>query len=56
MQCAGNAPADPARTLDYGQTHSVGAMTCESEPSGMTCTDTSSGHYFRVSQESYEGG
>jgi Family of unknown function (DUF6636) len=56
MECAGNAPDDPARTLDYGQTQSVGAMTCDSEPAGMTCTDTSTGHYFRISQDSYEGG
>jgi hypothetical protein len=44
------------KTLDYGQTYSRGAITCESEPSGMTCTDTATGHYFRVSRESYELG
>jgi hypothetical protein len=41
-------------TLDYGQTKSVGVMTCASEPSGVTCTDTSTGHFFRVSRDSYE--
>jgi hypothetical protein len=43
-------------TLDYGQTHSVGAITCDSEPSGVTCTDSSTGHFFRVSRESYQLG
>jgi hypothetical protein len=43
-------------TLDYGQTHRVGSITCASEPSGVTCTDTSTGHFFRVSRESYQLG
>lgn len=43
-------------TLDYGQTKSVGVMTCASEVSGVTCTDTSTGHFFRVSRDSYELG
>jgi hypothetical protein len=42
--------------LGYGQTHSLGAITCDSEPAGMTCTDASTGHYFRLSPESYELG
>ena len=43
-------------TLAYGQTHSVGSITCDSEPSGVTCTDTSTGHLFRVSDDSYQLG
>jgi hypothetical protein len=43
-------------TLDYGQTRSLGAITCDSEVSGMTCTDANTGHFFRVSQESYQLG
>jgi hypothetical protein len=43
-------------TLDYGQTYSVGVMTCDSETSGVTCTDNSTGHFFRVSRESYQLG
>jgi hypothetical protein len=43
-------------TLDYGQSKTEGAMTCVSETSGVTCTDTSSGHFFRVSRDSYELG
>jgi hypothetical protein len=44
------------KTLDYGQTFSRGAITCDSEPSGVTCTDTATGHYFRVAREDYELG
>jgi hypothetical protein len=43
-------------TLGYGQTHTVGAITCDSEQSGVTCTDSSTGHFFRVSNESYQLG
>jgi hypothetical protein len=46
----------PGQTLDYGQTRSFGAITCDSEPAGMTCTDTSTGHFFRVSRDSYQVG
>src|SRR6185312_4382446 len=44
------------RTFGYGQTQSLGTLTCESEPTGMTCTDSSTGHYFRVAREIYELG
>ena len=43
-------------TLDYGQTKSAGTLTCASEASGMKCTDSSTGHYFRVSRDSYDLG
>jgi hypothetical protein len=46
----------PWPTLDYGQARSLGSLTCASEPTGVTCTDTSSGHFFRVSRESYDLG
>jgi hypothetical protein len=42
--------------LDYGHTQSLGSITCESEPSGVTCTDTSTGHFFTVSSDSYHVG
>jgi hypothetical protein len=45
-----------AGPLAYGQTHTVDTITCDSEPSGVTCTDTSTGHFFRVSGESYQLG
>ena len=47
-------PGEP--TLDFGQTKSVGTLSCDSEPSGMKCTDSSTGHYFRVSRDSYDLG
>ena len=43
-------------TLGYGQTRTAGTITCDSEPSGVTCTDTGTGHFFRVSRESYQLG
>jgi hypothetical protein len=46
----------PLPTLENGQAMSLGAITCASEPSAMTCTDTSSGRFFRVSHDSYELG
>ena len=42
------------QTLAYGQTRSLGTITCDSEPTGITCTDSSTGHYFRISRETYE--
>jgi hypothetical protein len=53
-EISGGWPTLP--TLDYGQTRSVGAITCDSEPAGVTCTDGSTGHFFRVSRESYQLG
>jgi len=44
------------KTLDYGQSQSQGAITCTSELSGVTCTDTATGHFFRVSRDTYELG
>jgi hypothetical protein len=43
-------------TLDYGQSRSLGSITCNSETSGMTCTDSSTGHFFRVSSDSFQIG
>jgi hypothetical protein len=39
-------------TIDYGQTRSAGQFACDSEPSGITCTDDSTGHFFGISRES----
>jgi hypothetical protein len=57
FECVGGELAvAPMPTLGYGQTRSAGPITCDSEPSGMTCTDSSSGHFFRLSRESYQLG
>lgn len=53
--CHGDALlADGHPTLQYGQTGSGGTITCDSETDGVTCTDSSTGHFFRVSRESYQ--
>ncbi|GFG68042.1 hypothetical protein MKUB_55320 [Mycobacterium kubicae] len=57
IECHGDTlkvPGEP--TLNYGQTVSAGTVTCSSEQSGVRCTDTASGHYFRVSRDSYNLG
>jgi hypothetical protein len=51
-----NFDAPSPRSLGYGQTQSRGVITCDSEPFGVTCTDTATGHFFRVSRENYELG
>jgi hypothetical protein len=57
LGCQGGLIADPLPpTLDYGQTRSVGTMTCDVEPSGVTCTDNSTGHFLRLSRDSYQLG
>ena len=42
--------------IDYGQARSVGTITCDVEPSGVTCTDISTGHFLRLSRDSYQLG
>ena len=42
--------------LPYGQKRSAGPITCNSEPTGMKCSDSSTGHSFRLARESYEVG
>ncbi len=40
-----------APVLEYGQTQSTGTITCDSETTGLACTDTSTGHFFSMSRE-----
>ena len=47
---------DGSPMLDSAQAPYAGAIACRSEQSAMKCTDTSTGHFFRVSRESYELG
>ena len=42
--------------LDSAQAPYAGAIACRSEQSAMRCTDVNTGHFFRVSRESYELG
>ena len=53
---ASNFTASNLKTLDYGQTFTQGAITCTSELSGVTCTDTATGHFISVSRENYDLG
>jgi hypothetical protein len=53
---AGSFEEPDVPTLGYGQTRSVDTIACDSEPTGMTCTDSSTGHFFRVSREFYQLG
>ncbi|KQH77661.1 hypothetical protein AO501_33835 [Mycobacterium gordonae] len=39
--------------LQYGQSRSRNSVTCESEQSGITCTDSGTGHYFRFSGSNF---
>jgi hypothetical protein len=56
MTCHGDTVRNPGneRTLGYGQTVSMGPITCASEAAGMTCTDSGTGHFFRVARDSYD--
>ncbi|MEV6773804.1 DUF6636 domain-containing protein [Nocardia sp. NPDC051030] len=42
--------------LNYGQTIRNGSIECSSDVSGITCTDTSTRHYFYVSRQDYRMG
>jgi hypothetical protein len=57
LSCHGDTNIVPGLpTLAYGQTRSAGPITCDSELAGVTCTDNSTGHFFKVSRESYQLG
>jgi hypothetical protein len=56
FNCYGQEFPPVNETLAYGQTRTLGTLTCDSEYSGMTCTDASTDHYFRVSRDNYELG
>lgn len=43
----------PQRVLAYGQSITVGDITCASATTGVTCTNSRTGHGFFVSRESY---
>ncbi|OBA70779.1 hypothetical protein A5641_11950 [Mycobacterium sp. 1554424.7] len=40
--------------LNYGDSLQSGPFRCEMSERGVTCSDTGSGHSFRLSRESYE--
>lgn len=52
--CAGDTALGGGEPLDYGTSIGAGLLVCESEESGMTCTDTETGRGFTISRESYD--
>jgi len=55
LVCAGDtALSGGGSELAYGQSIGAGLLRCESEPSGMRCTDTETGRGFELSRESYK--
>lgn len=44
---------DPQRVLAYGQSITLGDITCASATTGVTCTNNRTGHGFFVSRQSY---
>ncbi|CRZ18410.1 DUF6636 domain-containing protein [Mycolicibacterium neworleansense] len=57
VHCHGDTIFEPGvPTLPYGQARSAGSIKCESQPSGVTCTDSDSGQFFRLSRQTLELG
>jgi hypothetical protein len=54
--CYGQDLPAPERTLNYGSAWSVGTITCDSETAGMTCTNSSTEHYFFISRQTWQLG
>lgn len=55
LVCAGDTALDASgAALAYGESIGAGLLRCESEQSGMRCTDTETGRGFNLSRESYE--
>jgi hypothetical protein len=54
--CAGDTTLGAGKPLEYGQSIGAGLLRCESQESGVTCTDAESGRSFTLSKESYDLG
>jgi hypothetical protein len=50
--CAGDTAMGFGRLLGYGEYHAGGGMSCNSEQSGMRCSN-SDGHGFTLSRQGY---
>lgn len=52
--CAGDTTLDPsAPVLAYGQSSRAGPVLCQSSETGVTCTNTATGHGFFLARASY---
>jgi hypothetical protein len=54
--CYGQEMPAPTHTLEHGQVQTLGTISCDSEPVGITCTDNDFWHYFFVSRETVQLG
>jgi hypothetical protein len=55
LTCASDTVADPGlRVLAYGQAVSFGGIVCDSQETGVRCTNRATGHGFRVARGSYD--
>lgn len=52
FECAGDTTFGGGTPLPYGQFQAGGGMSCNSEPSGMRCSN-SDGHGFTLSRQAY---
>lgn len=43
----------PWPSLAYGKSLSLGSLTCDSAPTGVTCSEIGTGHYFVASRDFY---
>ncbi|MCV7368677.1 hypothetical protein CRI77_24975 [Mycolicibacterium duvalii] len=50
--CAGDTALNSGPALPYGQYQAGGGMSCNSEPSGIRCSN-SDGHGFTISRQAY---
>jgi hypothetical protein len=55
LPVVGYSPGALAATepVNYDQPVTAGAITCDADESAVRCTDASTGHFFRISHESY---
>jgi hypothetical protein len=51
--CAGDTTLGAPGTLGYGEAAQRGALRCESEEDGMTCSNVENGHGFFLSRQSF---
>jgi hypothetical protein len=51
--CAGDTVPGAKEVLEYGEVVRVGSFLCDSESSGVRCTNEDSGHGFTVSRQAY---
>ena len=52
--CAGDTTLESGSELPYGRSIGAGLLRCQSEESGVTCTDSESGRGFTISKQDYD--